>query len=124
MSWYTINDPRCQFKKEGPNFFGKINGIEYKLTDHGFVPTGVSRNPYLPDEITDQFYAHARMLPHHLAYAKAKARDIKLPLKRNAPFIPAEVKNVFTTHAKMLPHHLAYARGVVQSKFGKHDFED
>jgi hypothetical protein len=121
MKWYSINDPSCNFANEGGKIFGTVNGKIYELTNNGFEPVkGVKKNPYMPDEITEPLYQHAKMIPHHLAYVKGKAAKLKKKiLKRNGPFIPNEVKSIITTHAKMLPHHIAYAKGVAHSKFGR-----
>ena len=119
MSWYTINDPSCKFDKSGSRVFGEVNGRVYELTDAGFQPSSVKKNPYMPDEIVDPMVMHARMLPHHLAYAKEKVKRLgRRALRRNGPFLPTEVKNIISTHAKMLPHHLSYAKGAFHDRFG------
>ena len=120
MKWYTVNDECCQFAKEGGKVLGRINGKLYELKGDEFVKCkSLKGNPYMPDEVTDTIIQHARMLPHHLAYAKEKVKRAKSRLKRNGPFLPSEVKNVFTQHAKMLPHHIAYAKGAMQNRFGR-----
>lgn len=114
MNWYKINDPDCEFCNSNGAIYGKINGEVFLLGDTGFIAaTQLVNNPYLPDEITDQILAHARMFPHHFEYAKAHARKLKSRLRRNSMFLPKEVKDVFSTHAKMLPHHVAYARAMI-----------
>lgn len=37
MSWYTLNDKRCQFSKVNGKYYGKINGITYELAGNEFV---------------------------------------------------------------------------------------
>ena len=116
MSWYTINDPSCKFAKINGKIYGEINGRVYELGEGGFSHAKVAKNPYMPDEITDTMIMHARMIPHHFAYAKEKAKRVrKKILRRNGPFIPSEVKDIAKTHVKMIPHHFAYAKGMIQS---------
>lgn len=121
MKWYTVNDSKCEFSKDGNRILGRVSGKTYELTDEGFkLLRGVKSNPYMPDEIIDPLIMHAKMIPHHIAYAKEKAKRLKKSvLQRNGPFLPSEIKNVFSQHAKMLPHHIAYAKGAMQSRFGR-----
>ena len=46
MNWQKFKDPKCEFYEKNGTFYGKINGVVYRLENNRFVvDSSLTKNP-------------------------------------------------------------------------------